>query len=255
MKDKVVHLSSVLIACGFAEFVSSVFVIYYSGGNYMGGIYVGTMAVAAGLISFLTHKKSPFGCIVLFTGLLIVTLISIVQQGLSLSYVQGIASCAAYTKERATTGRCKGAEYNCFGKNRNHDYIIAAQYCENYYSNAHGKKSELSCSCIQRDSLSCYTFTNISSCENFTLHLPNAFSASFSFAIIVGLLSIALLATSIYSYKFFQHVLAVKSTIKGSNSLSRQLAPAAVAVPMQAVKPAVVCAPTEIVKFQEKDSV
>lgn len=242
VRNKVVCLSSVLIACGFAEFISSVFVIYYSGGNYMGGIYVGTIALAAGLTILFSNKKSLFGCVVLFAGLLAVSFLSIFHQIFSVSYVNGIESCASSSSGMTTSGRCKQSYFYCYGKSRDTKFIDAAQHCESRYVDTHGK-SDLSCSCVQRDTLSCYTYTNVPSCRSFTHDLPKAFIASFSFTIIVIILSAALLVISMFSY--FQHA----SAGKGSSSFSRRggYIPLATVVPIaeQSQKSAVVYSTTK----------
>lgn len=195
-------LSSGLFACGIGELVSSIVVISDSGGYYIGGIYVGAIAIAAGLTGFrISHKKSLFGCIVLFTISLIASIVSSALQASMISYVEDIEACSSYdSSSTSTTCNAIGSYYRCYG---NDDYFGYAQTCEASYVYNYGTGDQ-SCSCIQQDSSTCYTFTNVPSCERFTNDLPSALRASYSFAIIVVILSAALIVISVFSYGCFQ---------------------------------------------------
>lgn len=195
-------LGGLLFAAGIGELVCSILAINDSGGYYIGGIYVGAIAVITGLMGFrVSLKKSLFACIVLYLATLITAIVSTALQVSMNSYVQNIKACSSYSDSKSySCNTLLASNYLCYG---NDNYYHDAQNCESNYVNNYGTGDQ-SCSCVQQDTSTCYTFTNVPSCERFTNALPGAIQASYYFAIIVVILSAALFVLSVISFGCFQ---------------------------------------------------
>lgn len=191
-------VGSVLIfILGIAELIAGAVVIADSSGYYIGGVYVGIMAMLSAPRGMRLASRSSVGIYsILLVLLIIVCIIGAALQAGSYNFLKNLAACSSYSSSLQTS--CgKSAYYTCTGDS---DYYLYAYSCEVTYVYSDGIEDD-QCSCINSDDLStCYSYTNIKDCGKLIRDTPGALQAAYALSIVCLLISAFLFVLSLLAY-------------------------------------------------------
>jgi hypothetical protein len=192
-------LGTALLVMGIAELISGIIVIADSSGYYVGGTYVGIIAILTGSRANAIITRYHLGWFIFITVIsLIVSIIGLGIQGSNLSFIDTLEACSSYDSAAITTS-CSAVPsyYTCTGNN---DYFLAAEACEVTYVMDNGAENN-QCSCVTNaDNNECYSFANINNCHKLVEKLPGAMKGSLSFCVICLFLSILIFIISLIAY-------------------------------------------------------
>ncbi len=194
-----VFLAVFLILCGVGQTVSSCFVIYYSGMNFIGGLYAGVAFILMGVRCFQAKTR---GWYIFDSVLLTITIISCIVAIGIMGYVyfqmNDFAACSSYSSSTSTSCGGGPTNYRCYGES---DYYLVAEICAASYT-VNNSKDEQVCVCVKEDyedDDTCYSFSSVPSCDNFINKLPSAVDISLIFTVAGFFFSAALLVLIILS--------------------------------------------------------
>jgi hypothetical protein len=187
-----------LLVAGIAELISGAIVISDSSGYYIGGVYVGIIAITTACRGLYLTSTSNFQIyLVLLVCSLIVAIVGTAIQANDYNFVSTLEACSSYSSSQSTSCSAVPASYTCTGNN---DYYYAAELCEISYTYDNGGQTN-QCSCVtNQDDATCYSYTNISDCSKLLNNLPSALQTSYAFDVICLLLSVFLLIFGIITY-------------------------------------------------------
>jgi hypothetical protein len=189
-----------LLVAGTAELISGILVIADSSGYYVGGTYVGLIALVAGVRATVLATKSHVGWFIIYIIIcLIVGIVGLGLQSVNEEFIDSLEACSSYDSSSTSTS-CTGYTPTYFRCTGNNDYFLTAQACEATYVYDNGGDSN-QCSCVTNDDENtCYSFTNINNCHKLVEKLPTVMKASLSFCVVCVFLSLILLILSLISY-------------------------------------------------------
>ena len=169
-----------------------------SSGYYIGGVYVGIVAMLAASRGFSMQLRSH---LVLYFVLIIMSIVvaivgTAIQAG-AYNFVSSLEACSSYSSTLSTSCSAVAAYYTCTG---NSDYYTYAEACEITYVIDNGTEDN-QCSCVTNDDTNtCYSYTNINDCNKLLTSLPKALQTSYAFDVICLLLSVFLLIVACLSF-------------------------------------------------------
>jgi hypothetical protein len=187
-----------LLLAGIGETVTSAFAIYYSGGTFIGGIYVGVIAMLTALRGFSLSKDEwyfmdLFLLLVAFTTSMVA--IYLVTKGYE--EVKDLKACSVYTSTLSNScASATAANFACYGDS---DYFLDAKKCAMSYYDAHGADAK-ECSCVVSDSNDCYSYVNIESCRRLEHYLPLTMEWCLIFAVCIFLVIGFMILPAVSSY-------------------------------------------------------
>jgi hypothetical protein len=181
--------SVALFLAGFAELISGAIVINTSGGYYVGGVYVGIIAMITGIRGcLLKHGSASLTGVLIFS--VITGIIAIVGSTLQANYYNFLITLeACATPSSTATTDCNTntpVYYTCDGDSSAYG---AAYVCAKDYSLSNGNSGD-QCTCVTTSSLTatCYTYTQFDDCNDLLSIVPHQLQVSYAFAVICVLL-------------------------------------------------------------------
>jgi hypothetical protein len=172
---------------GIAELVSSGIVLTESNQYFIGGIYLGVLAVVVAVIRYIKWKSQN-----LFASMLLIIFVcsvaSNVLQGISWNDVSKVESCSIYSSgSQPVSSRCTpgNGHYTCVGDK---DLYSQAESCAVTYQNGFNDNV---CSCVQFGTSTCLVFEGLTSCGALVSDkVKDALLTSFVFSLIISVASL-----------------------------------------------------------------
>ncbi len=187
-----------LLAAGIAELIAGAIVISDSSGYYIGGVYVGIIAIitaSRGLAVYTRSHLIAFGALLVCT--IIVAIIGTAIQASNYNFVSTLEACSSHSSTQSQSCSIVYAYYTCTG---NSDYYTEAEACAATYYVDNGATNN-QCSCVTSDDAgTCYSYTNISDCSKLVTVLSSALQASYAFDLICLFISLIILIFVIVAY-------------------------------------------------------
>ena len=114
----------IFLLFGIAEFIVSILLMLESEGYYLGGIYLGGLAIIVSFMGLLIESNGYWLCnSILMT---VTSIASAALQGFAWNDVYYLEACAIYSQKAQTSCTSFPNNYDCFG---NSDYFDLAQVC------------------------------------------------------------------------------------------------------------------------------
>lgn len=190
--------SAILLGAGIAEVISGAVVIADSSGYYIGGVYVGIVAIITASRGFVLYQRSnliAFAILLICT--IIVSIVGTAIQASNYNFVSSLEACSSYSGTATTSCTSFPDTYTCTG---NSDYFMYAYACEKTYTKDNGI-TDNQCSCVTNsDDGTCYSYTSIDDCHKLISVLPSALQTSYAFDLICLFTALILLAITIISF-------------------------------------------------------
>lgn len=190
-------LNVLLIVVGFCELVSSSIVIHNTSGYYIGGLYLGIIAMLSGSRGLLLKegRASLVGVLICSLITFIVAIVAASLQASAYNFLITLEACA--TPADSATTECNTLTpvyYECDGDS---SAYLAAYGCAR--ANDDGSSNQCSCVTTSSTSATCYTYSQFNNCGDLLDSVPRELQVSYAFSVLCLLLSAFISILCIFS--------------------------------------------------------